>query len=308
MDLSVCVVSWNTRDLLDQCVRSIYETTEGVEFEVIVVDNASSDGTAAMLHARHPQVRLLANTENAGFARANNQAIEASTGRYVMLLNPDTLVHSGLQHAVSFLDRHPDAAVVGCKAKNADGSVQVSWNRWYPSLFGELMGRRIERLSGRLSAERAADRVFPTGWVGGVCMTVRRSAFEQVGLLDEGYFMYTEEADWCRRFRNAGWLVMHSPGVVITHYGGQSADQVKASMRIELARSKIRFIAKFRSEREAALYRCFLSGTAAAREAAAGILLAITRDRSRFEDPVRACREFRKGISGARAGSVNANG
>lgn len=298
MDLSVCIVSWNTCDMLNRCLESIYGTTAGIAYEVIVVDNNSSDDTVRMLTARYPQVRLIANSENLGFARANNQAIRASRGRHIMLLNPDTIVHSGLQEAVAFLDRSSEVGVVGCKALNPDGSIQVSWNGSYPSLIGELLACRLRRRFGRRSANDVVNRVFATAWVGGVCMTIRRDAAHEVGLLDESYFMYTEETDWCRRFRDAGWPVMHSPGVVITHYGGQSTNQVTIPMRVELVRSKLRFISKFRSRREAGIYKRVLVASAALRELVARALWIVAPRNKRFREAARTYKELRVGITG----------
>lgn len=254
MDLSVSIASWNTRDLLDNCLQSIFDTTDGVDFEVIVVDNASLDGTPGMVRDKYPQVRLVVNEENAGFAKANNQAYRISRGTYFMLLNPDTIVHSGLQGAVRFMDEHPEAGVVGCKSLNIDGSIQISWNKHYPGLFYELLPQYLKDHVRTGCAQRDADKVFEAAWVGGVCLTARREAVEEVGLLDESYYIYTEETDWCRRFSKAGWAVMHAPCVTLTHYGGQSTGQIRPQMRVELAKSKVRFIRKFRSDFEAKLY------------------------------------------------------
>jgi len=259
MDLSVSIVSWNTRDLLDQCLRSIFETTHGIDFEVIVVDNESSDGSADMVRAKYARVLLIENDENVGFARANNQAFKVAQGRYFTLLNPDTYIKSGLDEAVKYMDCNLDVGVLGCKSLNPDGSVQISWNKHYPSLFSEVLYNGIRDRRRIRDPQIQADKRFPAAWVGGVCMTVRRTAAQQVGLLDEGYFMYSEETDWCRRFAEAGWRVMHSPCVTIVHFGGQSSKQAPIRARVELARSKVRFISKFRSRPEAKAYIAFLS-------------------------------------------------
>lgn len=257
-DLSVAIVSWNTRNLLDNCLQSIYDTTKGIDFEVIVVDNASSDGTPEMVRDKYPQVSLVANRENAGFAKANNQAYQMSSSRFFMLLNPDTIVHSGLQGAVEFLDQNLEAGVVGCKSLNTDGSVQISWNKHYPGLFYELLPQRLKDHLRTRCAESDADKIFEAAWVGGVCLTARREAIKQVGLLDESYYIYTEETDWCRRFSKSGWSVMHAPCVTLTHYGGQSTGQMRPQMRVELAKSKVRFMKKFRPNIEARFYVAIL--------------------------------------------------
>lgn len=254
MDLSISIVSWNTRDLLDNCLQSIFDTTEGIEFEVIVIDNASSDGTPEMVRDRYPQVRLAVNSGNLGFARANNQAYQMSLGRYFMLLNPDTVVHSGLQGVVYFLDARPGVGISGSKMLNSDGSIQITWNKHYPRFIYELLPQRLKDIMRTRCAERDADRTFQAAWVGGACLTARRKAIEKVGLLDELYYIYTEETDWCHRFRDAGWEVVQAPCVMLTHFGGQSTEQVKPLMRVELAKSKVRFMKKFGSAFEARMY------------------------------------------------------
>ena len=242
MDLSIAIVSWNTRRLLDECLESIFETTHGIELEVIVVDNASSDGSAEMVRGKYPQVRLIENANNVGFAAANNQAYAVTESEFFMLLNPDTIALSSFGPIVRFMRENQDTGVVGCKSLNPDGSIQPSWYDYYPCFQWELLSARGRGLLVRMLFHRDPGSSFDTRWVGGQCLTVRRRCASEVGLMDEGYFMYNEETDWCYRIRRAGWRIVYRPDVEIVHLGGQSTKQASAKMLVELFRSKTRFM------------------------------------------------------------------
>ena len=226
MDLSVVIVNWNTRDLLRDCLGSLITGLGALEAEIFVVDNASTDGSAGMVAAEFTAVRLLVQSKNLGFAAGNNVALRLARGRHVLLLNTDTLVHSSvLPDAVEWLDRHPRTGVLGPRVLNTDGTVQASCSS-FPSL-GHL-------LLQTLGVTRVArwDGYRMTGWdrsqarrvevISGAAMFVRRTAVEEVGLLDENFFFYGEETDWCRRFGQAGWDAMYVPLSAITHFGGGS--------------------------------------------------------------------------------------
>jgi len=236
--LSVIIVNWNTRELLAQCLESLYQTIH-VPCEVIVVDNASEDGSAEMVRSVFPQVRLIENTENVGFARANNQAIRAGRGKYVLLLNSDTIVQPGaLDSIVRFADQHPEAGIVGGRLLNADGSLQPSWNE-FPTLLSELMGRNFRR-----RRPLVGESAYEVDWVGGACLLAQREAIEAVGLLDENFFMYSEEADWCYRMIQNGWKVYYFPKAKVIHFGGGSSHRCNEAMVIQLYRSKLLFFHK----------------------------------------------------------------
>lgn len=259
MDLSIIVVNWNTRDLLAQCLASIYAHPPNCEFETWVVDNASSDGSAQMVRERFSNVRLMENRENVGFACANNQAIQESAGRYVLLLNSDTQVcGNALTLLVEFMENHSRVGITGAKLLNSDGSFQSSYAN-FPTLISELMsaaglsrwvyGKYFPSFPPEASREaRGAD------WIGGACMIVRRAAIVQVGLLDEIYFMYSEEVDWCYRFWKAGWLVHYLPEAEIIHWKGQSSGSV-IERREWLYKSKLWFFAKHHSKHIARLFQ-----------------------------------------------------
>jgi N-acetylglucosaminyl-diphospho-decaprenol L-rhamnosyltransferase len=251
LDLSIIIVNWNTRDLLDQCLRSIYGTSQDLIFETLVVDNGSADDSLAMVRQHFPQVRLVENQANVGFARANNQGIRLSRGRYVLLLNSDTIVlPHALKEMVRFADACPDAGIVGCKLLNGDGSLQESWAS-FPTFWSEVLGRnfRARRLVGKMLLTYEVD------WVGGACLLARRAAIDEVGLLDESYFMYSEETDWCFRMTQQGWKVYYLPDVEVVHLGGGSASRANAIQLVRLYESKIRFFRKHYGARQAGLLR-----------------------------------------------------
>jgi Predicted glycosyltransferases len=254
--LSIITVSWNTRDLLKRCldsVRSELALRPDIPVEVFLVDNDSGDGSAQMVESEHPWVKLVENKENFGFAKANNQALRACSGEFVLLLNPDTEVSPGaIWHLVDFLDSRPSAGVVAPQLLNSDGTVQRSC-REFPTFLGmfyELAGlsrlfpvgsesgkkfRAYKMLDWNHDDERQVDQ--PEG----ACLMLRRSVIDDVGLLDEGFFMLFEEVDWCYRIKQNGWEIWFTPAAQITHHYGQSIKQVKMKMIISSHRGLYRF-------------------------------------------------------------------
>jgi hypothetical protein len=249
MDLSIAIVSWNTRDLLDGCLRSVYDTTREIEFEVIVVDNASADGSPEMVGEKYARAMLIANPDNVGFAAGNNQAYRASAGRHFLLLNPDTTCREGvITGLVRFLDEHPAAGAVGPLVTNDDGTLQYSWAA-FPTLWSEMAGRLDRRIgrSGVLPLTADETRMqgpFKADWIGGCCLMIRREAAEQIGPMDESLFMYSEETDWCMRLRKARWEVWVDPSCEIAHLGGKSSDLAKAQSARHLRMSKRQYFRK----------------------------------------------------------------
>ena len=241
-DLAIIIVNWNTRQLLLDCLAAIPAATPDIAVETWVVDNGSADGSVAAVQSHYPEVRIIANGDNKGFAAANNQAIRASNSRHVLLLNSDTLPGAGsLSALVRFLDQHPRVGIVGPELLNGDGSVQLSYAS-FPTLASELTGRNLRRRQRFATSD--GSEAYRVDWIGGACFAIRRTAIEQFGLLDERYFMYTEEADWCFRARRAGWEVCYLPGAEVVHLGGQSSRMVSTRMKAELYRSKLRFFGK----------------------------------------------------------------
>ncbi len=254
-DLSVVIVSWNTRELLDRCRASLVDDAQRarIGIEIIVVDNASSDGTADWLQADHPDVTTVRLDRNAGFAAANNVGIRRASGRDLLLLNPDTEVLPGsLATLLRTLHSMPHIGMVSGLLLNPDGSPQSSGYR-FPDLtqtfldFFPLHPRLVgSRINGRVSPgdERTPYAVdHPLG----ACMLVRRDVVDRVGILDEQYFMYSEEVDWCRRIRAAGWSILIAPDARIIHHGGQSTGQMPEEMFLELHRSRARYFQRYHS-------------------------------------------------------------
>ncbi len=247
MDLSIVIVNWNTREMLWDCLQSVFDNIGALETEVFVVDNASEDGSPDMVVTNFPQAILICNAENRGFATANNQALTIARGEYVLLLNSDTLVHGTvLESSQQYMNAHPDVGVLGCRVHNADGSLQITCSKW-PSLVNlALLTSGLWQLPG----PAVLDRYQMARWdrtdarsvdvVSGCYMFVRASAMHEVGLLDESFFFYGEETDWCRRFQDAGWQLNFAPVGAITHYGGGSVKRLNHRRDVMLTEATVR--------------------------------------------------------------------
>jgi len=249
MDVSIIIVNWNTKEYLLQCLGSIYQFVKGLEKEVIVVDNGSIDGSMVAARKRFPETMFIENQINLGFAEANNQALSLSKGKYILLLNPDTRMKEGnIESLLSFMDSHPEAGIVGAQLLNPDGSKQNSIAN-FPSLATELLNKSLlrwlfpEKFPGK---EKDYPEPFEVDSVIGACMMVRRDALNQVGLLDEDYFLFLEETDWCYRMKRAGWKIYHVPQAEVYHFQGKSAETVKKRARVEFYRSRYHFFKKNR--------------------------------------------------------------
>lgn len=281
-DVSIIIVNWNTRDLLAGCLDSIERTTDGLDLEIIVVDNASTDGSRAMVRQQFPHVHLIANQENVGFAKANNQAMGASKGRYALLFNSDALATPGsIQALVRLADAKPQAGIVGAQLLNPDGSFQASHTP-FPTLWQEFLiltglGRLLR---GRWYPSRGPEEdkgPQVVDYVGGACLLVRRQAVEEVGGLDEGYFMYAEEVDWCYRMKQAGWQVWYQPAAKVIHLGGGSSQNQRPQREADLYRSRVRFFRKHYGDRAAWLLKLQIYGFTAIKTAVHGLLRLISR-------------------------------
>ena len=252
--VSVIIVSYNTHALLARCLASIAAEPRPPD-EVIVVDNASADDSAAMARERFSQARVIANSENRGFAAAANQGLRAATGDFLCLLNPDTWLFPGALAALAaFLEAQPAVGLVGPTLLHSDGAYQHAAFR-FPTLamaffdFFPLHHRLFNsRLNGRYSFG-LYERPFAMDHPLGACMMARREMCADVGLLDERFFMYCEEIDWCRRIKQAGWEIMHVPGARVVHHGGRSTRQQAGRMFVELHRSRFRLFAKHHGRR-----------------------------------------------------------
>jgi GT2 family glycosyltransferase len=251
MDLSIIIVNWNAGAYLLQCLESVLHNGDKDSWEVIVIDNGSQDGSAAEVKRRFPTVQLIENEENLGFARATNQGLRGARGRYLLPLNPDTqLKGEGLKELFSFMDSSPEAGMAGAQLLNADGSKQNSIAN-FPSLATELLNKSFLRwFFPKTFPGKERDTLEPmeVDSVIGACMMVRRQAMEQVGLLDEDYFLFLEETDWCYRMKKAGWKVYHVPQAEIYHFQGKSAEKEKRKARVEYYRSRYLFFKKNRGQ------------------------------------------------------------
>ncbi len=273
MDASIIIVNWNTRDLLAECLASLFANPPSLQFEVIVVDNASSDDSAAMVQSTFPQVTLIESKVNLGFAGANNKAIAQSRGRYVILLNPDTVVlPQAFDILIEFLDRHPHVGAAGSRLFSADGSLQTSCFP-APTVFRELWRlfhmdaihpyAEYDMKRWNTDTPREVDSVL------GACLVLRRETLDQVGLLDDGFFMFSEEVDLCLRIRRAGWPIFWVPCAQVIHYGGQSTKQVADEMFLQLYQGKVQYFRKHTRPLKVALYKLVLFAAASARLAVA---------------------------------------
>ncbi len=252
VDLSICIVSWNVREDLQTCLDSLYAGGNELSFEVIVVDNASTDDTVAILNQQYPQVYLIVNPENRGFAAGCNQGICEATGRYILLLNPDTVVPPrGLDELRDFADQHPDAGIIGPKLLYHDGRLQYSCRRFptiTAAIFRNTFLGRIIPGTGSVTAYLMADwdhnEVRAVDWISGACMLLRRELVDEIGRLDEQFFWGSEDVDYCWRAHKAGWQVLYAPGPQIIHAVGRSSDKAIIPTVINTHRSMYRLYSK----------------------------------------------------------------
>jgi len=261
--IGIVIVSYNTRELLRDCLQSLQSVT--LPRHILVIDNASRDDSVSMVRADFPQVKICALEENRGFAAANNLglrmlgfapppsgAARITPPEFVLLLNPDTVVLPGaLETLTAFLQAHPRVGLVSPRLLNPDGTTQTAAFR-FPTLTmsllevfppGEVLPGRLYNSwwHGRYPQEQNGVEPFPIDHPLGACMLVRSSTIAQVGLLDENYFMYSEEIEWCRRIRQAGWAIWQQPHARVVHVGGAATQQFRRQMLVELHRSRISF-------------------------------------------------------------------
>ena len=248
MDITIVIINWNTRDLLRDCLNSIYKTLKDITFEIIVVDNASHDDSVAMLGEEFPDVRIIVNSENRGFAAANNQAFAVMKGRYALLLNTDAVLTENAVHELfAFMENHDDTAMAGGQLLNRDGSRQNSIAN-FPTILTLLANTSLlEYLFPRRFPSKRYEHKRPlkVESVIGACLVVRKKAMDEVGMFDERYFFFLEETDWAYQMRAAGWKIYHVPSACIYHLQGQSVGRNVRS-RVEFYRSRYKFFNKWK--------------------------------------------------------------
>ena len=272
-DVSVVIVTWNTRDLLLQALHSLYAETTSVTFEVVVVDNASEDGTSAAVNRLYPNVRLIELPTNSGFTGGNNIGFDVARGRHVLLLNSDTVVlPTTVEPLVRFLDEHPRAGTAGARHLNADGSLQRSMDDVPKLLPDALYYTELYRVPAirRWLSQRCAwwsdhDVEREAGWVNGACMMVRRDVITEIGGLDERLFIYGEELDWCYRMKEVGWTVHFVPTAEVIHLGGQAMDSAADRRAQLLMKGQLHFHREHSTPRTAAAFTAILAITAVVR-------------------------------------------
>jgi GT2 family glycosyltransferase len=249
VDLSIIIVNWNTRLFLLPCVRSVFENEQGVSKEVIVVDNGSRDGSGNEVKKTFSSIHLIENEKNLGFAKAVNQGLQHASGRYILLLNPDTqMKREAIGRLVLFMDSRTDTGVAGAQLLNSDGSKQNSIAN-FPSLATELLNKSLLRwLFPKKFPGKEMNHSEPVevDSVIGACMMVRREALDRVGFLDEDYFLFLEETDWCYRMKQAGWNIFHVPKAEVYHFQGKSAEGERKRAKVEYYRSRYHFFRKNR--------------------------------------------------------------
>ena len=281
MDLSIIIVSWNVKTLLERCLASVLESCQRgtLSCEVIVVDNDSADGSPEMVRQRFPAVQIIPTGSNLGFTKGSNLGVARSGGRHILLLNPDTeMLGDALSAMLSYMDQHPDIGALGPRLLLPDGRIQSSRRR-FPTLATAFLESTVlqewfprNRVLARYYVQdRRDDREQDVDWLVGACLLLRREAWERVGPLDERFFMYSEELDWCRRAKAAGWRVAYLPSASVVHLEGQSSAQVVPARHIYFQSSKVFYFRKHHGLVASEALRLFLLATYAyqmAREAA----------------------------------------
>jgi len=264
--LSIVIVNYDTRNILRECLASIYQHPPSASFEVLVVDNASPDGSGEMVQHEFPQVRLLLLSENTGFARANNLGLQEARGDLLLLLNSDTRVLAGsLDGLIAAMEKHPQAGVVGCKQLDARGRLQLTWGR-FPTFYREILRKvihwrlRIDGSQVRDYLHRKYSSSAQVDWVAGSCLMARRDAVRDAGLLDVNIFLYFEDIDWCRRIQRQGWQILYEPRVKIFHHGGATAARHLIDALVAYRRSQFYFCRKYFGDSALFLLKLLVAG------------------------------------------------
>jgi len=250
MTLSIVIVNYNTEKLLRSCLESVYAGANGTPLDIWVVDNNSRDNSVAMLKSLFPMVKVIKNPSNVGFSRANNVVVSQSRSDFILLLNPDTLIiDDAIERVVKFMKEHPEVGIAGCKVLNRDGTLQLACRRSIPTpevAFYRLTGLSKLFPKSRVMAKynmtyESPDQTHEVDAVSGAFLMIRRQVVEEVGPLDERFFMYGEELDWCLRTKRAGWSVMYYPDAQIVHYKGESTKYNSRKAALEFYRAMYLF-------------------------------------------------------------------
>jgi GT2 family glycosyltransferase len=252
MRLSIIIINWNDRKVLPGCLRSIHNETKGIEYEVIISDNGSKDDTLEYVRNEYPEVVIVENKENLGFARGNNSGIAVAQGEYVLILNPDTLIHDdALDMWISWADRHPEAGAFGCRVLNPDGSFQncarpfpTIWRYWIAALFLRPLASISSVFYSDTYAGWNGMSEREIDWQSGCCVMFRSSVLNQMQGFDPRFFYQFEEVDLCFRIHKAGYKILYTPQATITHLGGQSVGRFPIHFAIESFRNRYKYFHK----------------------------------------------------------------
>lgn len=257
MKLSIVILCWNDRRVICDCLESVYRSTHRIEFEVIVSDNGSTDGSAEEIRARFPRVCVIENGRNLRFSKGNNVGIAASRGEYILILNPDTIIHDGaLDRWVNFAEEHAEAGAFGCRVLNPDGTYQGSAQP-FPTISRDLIGalylRGLSRVFSSIPCDTYAawpgDTERAIDWQCGCCVMFRGSILRALGGFDERFFYYYEDVDVCHRVWRAGYSILYTPAVTITHLGGQSTRRAPLAFEVDKYRNRYRYFYKYYGRR-----------------------------------------------------------
>ena len=255
LDISIIIVSWNAKKYLEQCIASIIGETIKYQTEIIVVDNASTDGSVELVKGKFPKVKVICNDTNLGFAKANNIGIKQGTGKYICLINSDVEILQGcFDRIVPYFEQHSKIGVIGPQIIGVDGTVQRScmgfptiWNTFCRALLLDTLFPRSRLFSSYLRTFQKHDTIQYVDVINGCFWLISREALNQVGLLDERFFIYAEDKDWCKRFWDAGWKVVYFPQAQAIHYGGASSSNAPTRFYIEMYRANYEYWKKYHS-------------------------------------------------------------
>ena len=258
-DLSIVTVNYNAKDYLDRCLGSVIKTTSNISSEIIVVDNASVDGSTTLVKEKYPQVKIISNKQNFGFAKAVNQGITSSVGKHIMLLNNDVVVNGkAVETMLEMLENNDKVGAIGPKLLNADGTIQYQCRRGFPTPFNAFcyfsgLSRifpKSEVIGSYLKSHLDDKETIEVDSLCGAAMIVRREIIEDVGLMDEGYFMYGDDIDLCYRIKQAGWKIFYLPHAEMIHYGGKGGSRKQSYRNIfEFHRAMAVFYSKHYSHK-----------------------------------------------------------
>jgi GT2 family glycosyltransferase len=262
IEISIIIVSWNCRQMLAGCIKSLQAQMSADDAEIIVVDNASTDGTAQMIREEFPQVCLIASSSNLGFAEGNNRGLKVSKGRYLCLINPDVVVGEDcISRMLAFLKQHSDIGMLGPQIIGADGLVQRScmrtpslWNQFCRAAALDVLVKRSRLFGGYLMTDFRHDEVRDVDILNGCFWMVTREALDEVGWLDSRFWLYGDDVDWCRRFHDVAWRVVFFPQAQAVHYGGESSKQAPLFCYLQMQRADLQYWRKYHGR---ASYVCY---------------------------------------------------